>query len=110
MSEILRELGCRSRQLLLQRLKAAGIPCGEVLGLYEALTSERAVRGGLVTAQPHPVAGSTHVMAPPYRLDGERLPVRRAPPELGEGTREVLSSLLGLGDERLAELKALGVL
>ncbi|MDO8718503.1 MAG: CoA transferase [Polaromonas sp.] len=110
MSEILRELGCRSRQLLLQRLKAAGIPCGEVLGLYEALTSERAVRGGLVTEQPHPVAGSTHVMAPPYRLDGERLPVRRAPPELGEGTREVLSSLLGLGDERLAELKALGVL
>jgi crotonobetainyl-CoA:carnitine CoA-transferase CaiB-like acyl-CoA transferase len=110
MSEILRELGCRSRQLLLQRLKAAGIPCGEVLGLYEALTSERAVRGGLVTEQPHPVAGSTHVMAPPYRLDGERLPVRRAPPELGEGTREVLSSLLGLGDERLADLKALGVL
>jgi crotonobetainyl-CoA:carnitine CoA-transferase CaiB-like acyl-CoA transferase len=48
-------------------------------------------------------------MAPPYRLDGERLPVRRAPPELGEGTRDVLSSLLGLGDERLAELKALGV-
>ena len=110
MSEILRELGRRSRQLLLQRLKAAGIPCGEVLGLYEALTSERAVRGGLVTEQPHRVAGSTHVMAPPYRLDGERLPVRRAPPELGEGTRDVLSSLLGLGDERLAELKALGVL
>ena len=109
-AEILRELGCRSRQLLLQRLKAAGIPCGEVLGLYEALTSERAVRSGLVTEQPHRVAGSTHVMAPPYRLDGERLPVRRAPPELGEGTRDVLSSLLGLGDERLAELKALGVL
>lgn len=110
MSEILRELGCRSRQLLLQRLQAAGIPCGEVLGLYEALTSERAVRGGLVTEQPHPVAGSTHVMAPPYRLDGERLPVRCAPPELGEGTREVLSGLLGLDDARLAELKALGVL
>lgn len=109
MSEILRELGRRSRQLLLQRLKAAGIPCGEVLGLYEALTSERAVRGGLVTSQPHRLAGSTHVMAPPYRLDGERLPVRHAPPELGEGTREVLSGLLGLDDERLAELKALGV-
>ena len=110
MSEISRELSRRSRQLLLQRLKAAGIPCGEVLGLYEALISERAVRGGLVTVQPHPVAGSTYVMAPPYRLDGERLPVRRAPPELEEGTREVLSGLLGLGDERLAELKALGVL
>ncbi len=110
MTEVLRELGCRSRQLLLQRLKDAGIPCGEVLGLYEALTSERAVRGGLVTSQPHPVAGSTHVMAPPYRLDGERLPVRLAPPELGEATREILTGMLGLDDARLAELKALGVL
>ena len=110
MIEIQRELSCRSRQLLLQRLKAAGIPCGEVLGLYEALTSERAVRGGLVTQQAHSVAGSTHVMAPPYRLDGERLPVRRAPPELGEGTREILTGLLGLDEARLSELKALGVL
>jgi crotonobetainyl-CoA:carnitine CoA-transferase CaiB-like acyl-CoA transferase len=107
--EILREVRARTRQTLLQRLSAAGIPCGEVLGLLEALTSERAVRGGLVTEQPHPVAGRTHVLAPPYRLDGERMPVRRAPPELGEGTREVLSGLLGLGDERLAELRALGV-
>jgi crotonobetainyl-CoA:carnitine CoA-transferase CaiB-like acyl-CoA transferase len=49
-------------------------------------------------------------MAPPYRLDGERLPVRLAPPELGEATREILTDLLGLGEERLAELKALGVL
>ena len=107
--EILREVRARPRQTLLQRLGAAGIPCGEVLGLLEALTSERAARGGLVTEQPHPVAGSTHVLAPPYRLDGERMPVRRAPPELGEGTREVLSGLLGLGDARLAELRALGV-
>lgn len=107
--EILREVRTRPRQMLLKRLSAAGIPCGEVLGLLEALTSERAVRGGLVTEQPHPVAGSTHVLAPPYRLDGERMPVRRAPPELGEGTREVLSGLLGLDDARLAELRALGV-
>jgi len=109
MSQISPELASRSRQLLLERLKAAGIPCGEVMGLYEALTSERAVRGGLMTEQPHSVAGSTHVMAPPYRLDGERLPVRHAPPELGEATGEVLSSMLGVSDERLAELKALGV-
>jgi crotonobetainyl-CoA:carnitine CoA-transferase CaiB-like acyl-CoA transferase len=107
--EILREVRARPRQTLLQRLAVAGIPCGEVLGLLEALTSERAVRGGLVTEQAHPVAGSTHVLAPPYRLDGTRMPVRHAPPELGEGTRDVLSGLLGLDDARLAELRALGV-
>ena len=108
--ELLREIKARPRKLLLERLAAVGIPCGEVLGLYEALTSERAVRGGLVTQQPHPVAGSTAVLAPPYRLDGERLPVRHAPPVLGEGTNEVLSHLLGIGAAELADLKARGVL
>jgi len=108
--QLLAELKARPRQLLLQRLAAVGIPCGEVLGLHEALTSERAVRGGLVTEQPHPVAGSMAVLAPPYRLDGERLPVRRPPPVLGEGTQDVLSELLGLDASRVADLKARGVL
>jgi crotonobetainyl-CoA:carnitine CoA-transferase CaiB-like acyl-CoA transferase len=63
-----------------------------------------------VTKQPHSVAGSVDVLAPPYRFDGERLPVRSAPPQLGEGTSDVLKSLLGLSDEKLAQLKAQGVL
>ena len=107
--QIHQELAARPRQLLLDRLSAAGIPCGEVLGLHEALTSPRVVAGGLVTQQPHPVAGSTHVMAPPYRLDGQRLPVRLAPPLLGEATDEILGSWLGLDATRLAELKTSGV-
>lgn len=108
--QLLAELKARPRKLLLERLAAVGIPCGEVLGLHEALTSERAVRCGLVTEQPHPVAGSMAVLAPPYRLDGERLPVRRPPPVLGEGTQDVLSELLGLDAARVADLKARGVL
>ncbi|NNU42793.1 CaiB/BaiF CoA transferase family protein [Ramlibacter montanisoli] len=107
--ELLRELRARPRALLLQRLAAAGIPCGEVLGLLEALTSQRAQDAGLVTQQPHPVAGQTHVMAPPYRLDGERLPVRRAPPVLGEATSEILGELAGVDAGRLAALKQQGV-
>ena len=107
--QILHELRSRPRALLLQRLAGAGIPCGEVLGLHEALTSERTARGGLLTQQPHPEVGSMHVLAPPYRLDGERLPVRHAPPVLGEGTQDVLSELLGLSEAELQSLKAAGI-
>ena len=98
------------RDLLLQRLTAAGIPCGKVAGLHEALTSERTRRGRLVQNMPHPVEGTTPVFAPPYRLDGQRLPIRNAPPTLGEGTREVLHRLLALSDEQLQALQAQGVL
>src|SRR5256885_7024862 len=72
------------RDLLLERLTAAGIPCGRVAGLHEALTSERTRRGGLLRDMPHPVVGTTPVFAPPYRLDGQRLPIRHAPPTRSE--------------------------
>ena len=98
------------RDLLLERMTACGIPCGRVAGLHEALTSERTRRGGLMREMPHPVAGTTHVFAPPYRLDGKRPPIRNAPPTLGEGTRAVLQSLLDMSDAQLQELQALGVL
>ncbi len=98
------------RDVLLERLSAAGIPCGRVAGLHEALTSERTRRGGLLQEMPHPVAGTTHVFAPPYRLDGQRLPIRNAPPTLGAATREVLQQLLQLPEAELEALRDKGVL
>jgi crotonobetainyl-CoA:carnitine CoA-transferase CaiB-like acyl-CoA transferase len=99
----------QKRKDLLERMTRVGIPCGEVAGLYEAMTSPRAVDSGLVTRMPHPVAGTVDVMASPYRFNGERLPVRMAPPTLGEGTNEVLAELLGLSEEALKGLKERGV-
>ena len=98
------------RDVLLERMAAAGIPCGKVAGLHEALTSERTRQSGLVQDMPHPVTGTTPVFTPPYRLDGQRLPLRNAPPTLGEGTREVLQRLLALGEDELQRLQQSGVL
>ena len=70
---------------LLARLAACGIPCGEVLGLHEALTSERTETAGLVVRRRDDPAGPERVLAPPYRFDGQRVPVRRMPPVLGKG-------------------------
>lgn len=109
MPEIRSELGRRKRRDLLDRMSSAGIPCGEVAGLHEALTSRRAIDSGLVATMPHPEVGSVSVLASPYRFDGERLPVRSAPPQLGEGTNDVLQDLLGLSDDKVAGLKSRGV-
>lgn len=110
MVEINHELGRRQRKDLLARLADAGIPCGEVLGLLEALRSPRTERAGLVVDKPSPEVGTVPVMAPPYRLDGVRMPVRMAPPLLGQDTRDVLSELLGVSDKEMERLKQDGVL
>ena len=111
LSPVLKEL-IRSfpRDVLLERLTQAGIPCGKVLGLHDALTSERTKRSGLVRDMPHPVVGTTPVFAPPIRMNGQRLPIRHTPPTLGEGTRDILKGLLSMSDEELAQLRDKGVL
>ncbi|MYN13481.1 CoA transferase [Pusillimonas sp. TS35] len=103
-------VGARKRAELLERLHAAGIPCGEVLGLHEALSSARTRQGKLIETFPVPEERDAHVMAPPYRLDGQRPPVRHVPPTLGEGTDDILQSLLGLSHDELAQLRGKGVI
>ncbi len=95
--ELHQALRSRTRAQLIAAMTKAGIPCGEVLGLHEAMTSQRAIDSGGVTQQPHPVAGSTPVLAPPYCIDGERLPLRMPPPQLGADQSAVLREWLGQG-------------
>jgi crotonobetainyl-CoA:carnitine CoA-transferase CaiB-like acyl-CoA transferase len=39
-------------------------------------------------------------------MDGERMPVRRTPPHLGEHTEEVLRDVLSLDDAAIASLRS----
>jgi crotonobetainyl-CoA:carnitine CoA-transferase CaiB-like acyl-CoA transferase len=99
------ELAKWARAPLIARLRAAGIPCGEVMGLRAALTCERAQEAGLVVEAP----GNAHVIAPPYRLDGRRLPVRCMPPGLGDSSHEILAERLDVSPEAWDALVASGV-
>ena len=108
--ELRAELARRTRELLLQRLTAAGIPCGEVLGLLEALQSRRSAEAGLLAELPNPEVSRVQVLAPPYRIDGKRMPVRSAPPLLSQDTDRVLGGLLGMDAQAIAALRQDGVL
>lgn len=92
--ELLRAiLSQQTRANLLDALANVGIPCGEVLGLHDALTGPRCRGAGLVEQHEHPAAGSAPVFNPPWRFDGERLPVRR-PPRLDEHATEIRATLI----------------
>ncbi|NSX03338.1 CaiB/BaiF CoA transferase family protein [Cupriavidus gilardii] len=99
-----------TRADLLQRLAAAQIPCGEVLGMFEALQSQRTAQAGLLHRYEDSEAGTQAVLAPPYAIDGQRMPVRMPPPHMGEHTQEVFKELLQLDDAQLADLRARGVI
>lgn len=103
------ELRARPRAELIARMNAHGIPCGEVLGLHEALRSARAREAGMVFEGVRPDGAPGAVLAPPYRLDGERAPVQRLPPDLGQDTAAVLADELGLSAGQFAALKESGV-
>jgi crotonobetainyl-CoA:carnitine CoA-transferase CaiB-like acyl-CoA transferase len=106
--EIDAELRKQTRGDLLRALSAHAIPCGEILSLIEALESERA--RDMVVPQAHPVAGSIHVLSPPYRFNGARCEVRLRPPLLGEHNQEILGDVLGKTSDQISRLIAAGVI
>lgn len=69
------------------RLRAAAIPCSLVQGVLEAL---RSPAGAQLIAD---VDGRYETVRHPLRIDGERLPIRTAPPRLGEHTDAILREL-----------------
>ena len=96
-----------TRASLLRALGDAGIPCGEVLGLHEALSSQRVRDADLLAQTPYADGATAQILAPAYTLDGVRPPVTRPPPRLGADTDAVLAEL-GLSAERIAALRSDG--
>ena len=92
------------------RLQAAGVPAGVVADARRLVEEDPQLRHrGYWQEVDHPEMGPTRFTSPPYLLDGERVALAR-PPLCGEHTDEVLREVLDYGPERIAALRAEGVL
>ncbi|WP_297322204.1 CoA transferase [uncultured Bartonella sp.] len=96
------EVKKRPRAELIRRMEAIKIPCGEVNGLYAALTSERSIENERVNEVDHPKAGKAKVLNPPYRFRGTSSPLRQRPPMLAEHSSEILKDVLGFDQKMIA--------
>lgn len=94
----------------MQVLDASDIPSAAVNTVPDVLAGEQVRALGMVQDVPHPLYGSVQLLRSPLSFDGQALPVRRPPPQLGEHTDAVLAELLGLDASELAALRAQGVL
>jgi crotonobetainyl-CoA:carnitine CoA-transferase CaiB-like acyl-CoA transferase len=92
------------------KLGAAGIPCGRINSVAQALSEPHAVAREMVRTVQHPTAGEVKMAGIPFRFSDTPASVRRAPPTLGQHTEQVLRDTLKLSDARIDELRAAKVI
>ena len=78
------ELSERTADEWVERIRGAGVPCGPVNTLAEALADEHLSSTDMLQTVEHPLAGTLRMLASPVLVDGERPPVRLPPPTLGQ--------------------------
>ena len=71
-----------------ERIRAAGVPAGPVNTLADVFSDEHVASSGILQTVEHPTAGVLKMLASPVLVDGERPPVRRPPPTLGQHAQE----------------------
>lgn len=100
----------RDAEEWLRILGDAGIPSGPINNLEQVFSQPQAVHRGLRTRAPHPLKPDLDVIRSPLNFSKTPITEYRAPPMLGEHTRDVLGDELGLRDEDLAGLVAEGII
>jgi CoA:oxalate CoA-transferase len=93
----------------LRRLESAGVPCGRVRTVADALDSEQVEARGLLFEVTHPKLGPGRYIGSPIHLTGAGRGSRRPPPLLGEHTQEVLAERLGMSSDEVENLRRRGV-
>jgi crotonobetainyl-CoA:carnitine CoA-transferase CaiB-like acyl-CoA transferase len=67
-----------------EEIRGAGVPCGPVNALSDVFTDDHVLRSGVLQEIEHPTAGTLPMLLSPVLIDGDRPPVRRPPPTLGQ--------------------------
>lgn len=94
-----------------EELEALKIGCGPINTLKEVFADPQVQARGAVLTMPYSSnPDGVKVIANPVRLSETPVDYRMAAPTLGQHTEEVLSARLKLAPERLAELRAKGVI
>jgi crotonobetainyl-CoA:carnitine CoA-transferase CaiB-like acyl-CoA transferase len=94
----------------LDELEKAGVPSGPINDFEQLFADPHVHQRGMRIRVDHPFEPELSLIRNPLTFSGTPITDYRAPPLLGENTREVLSSSLGYDDAKLDHLKSQGVI
>jgi crotonobetainyl-CoA:carnitine CoA-transferase CaiB-like acyl-CoA transferase len=92
-AELEKILATRPSAEWIERLNAAGVPCGPIFNVKEVFEDAQIRHLGLARPVSHPKLGELRVQAPGVNLARTPGTIRSAAPELGEHTDDVLAEL-----------------
>jgi len=98
-------LRARPRQHWIERLTAAGVPCGSVRNLQELFDDPQLEAREMIARVEHATIGALRTLGVNVKLSGTPGSVRTAPPTLGQHTDAVLRGDLGLSADDLDALR-----
>jgi crotonobetainyl-CoA:carnitine CoA-transferase CaiB-like acyl-CoA transferase len=98
------------RRYWIDKLTAAGVPCGSVRDLREVFSDPQLIARDMIVPMQHAAAGDIRVLGTPIKLSDTPAALRAAPPTLGQHTESVLRQDLGLGHEDIGNLRTTGVI
>ena len=88
----------------IDKLTGIGVPCGPINDIRQVFDDPHIRARGMRVEVPHPRAGKVAMLANPAKLAATPPSYERVPPRLGEHTREVLKTVLGLADDAIDAL------
>ncbi|OFW13638.1 MAG: formyl-CoA transferase [Acidobacteria bacterium RIFCSPLOWO2_12_FULL_66_10] len=103
-------LQAEPRAFWIDRLRAAGVPCGSVRNLQEVFDDPQLGAREMIARIEHATAGQLRVLGVPVKLSDTPGAVRTPPPTLGEHTDAVLAHDVGLEAETIAGLRRQNVI
>jgi formyl-CoA transferase len=100
----------RTQQAWIDGMESAGVPCGPINDLRQVFENPQVQERGMRIEIERPDAGPIPLVANPVKASRTPPAYRLPPPRLGEHTDNVLASVLGWDDTRIAAARAAGAI